>query len=86
MDITPLGQPSRLIVYHEYMDENLPVVETFFHKREYINLILDKECNKTMSTKVKIGKKNGIEIDSGIIFQRLLGVKDFLQVFQGSRI
>ena len=31
------------------MEENLPVVEMFFLKRDYINLILGKECNNFLS-------------------------------------
>ena len=31
--------------FYEYLQENLNVVEKFILKREYINLILGKECN-----------------------------------------
>ena len=35
--------------FYEYLQEKLDVVEKFFHKREYINLILGRDCNNFLS-------------------------------------
>ena len=50
------------------------IIKSMYGKAIYECSFTRKDDAKTMSTKVKIGKKNGIEIDSGINFQRLLGV------------
>lgn len=36
--------------YYEYLQENVSVAEKSFAKRNYVNLILGKECNKSLNT------------------------------------